>query len=101
MRDRDTTGNGTLNERLYVQQDANGNVTALVNTSGVPVERYVTALGVVTVLDGSWNTLGGSQYEMKYLFQGGRFDAVTQNYIFGPAFIGRASKCGQPWTRSA
>ena len=40
LRDRDT-GGGTLSERLWVQQDANWNVTALVNSSGTVVERYV------------------------------------------------------------
>lgn len=30
-----------LEERLYVQQDANWNVTAVVNTSGSIQERYV------------------------------------------------------------
>jgi YD repeat-containing protein len=39
LRDRDATGGGTLSERLWVQQDANWNVTALVNTSGSVVER--------------------------------------------------------------
>src|SRR5207302_1107939 len=32
---------GSLNQRLYVQQDANWNVTALINTSASVVERYV------------------------------------------------------------
>src|SRR5262249_16635364 len=40
LRDRDSTGGGTLNERLWVQQDANGNVTALVSTGGAVQERY-------------------------------------------------------------
>ena len=44
------------------------------------VERYVyTPFGMVTVLDGNWNTLGGSQYEMVYLFQGERYDWTTGN----------------------
>jgi hypothetical protein len=39
LRDRDTTGNGTLDERLYAMADANWNVTGVVNTSGVVQER--------------------------------------------------------------
>jgi YD repeat-containing protein len=49
--------NGTLEERLYVQQDANWNVTGLVSTSGSVVERYVyDPYGTVTVLSASWAT---------------------------------------------
>src|SRR5262249_10942526 len=41
LRDRSTQNNGTLDERLWVQQDANWNVTALINSSGTIVERDV------------------------------------------------------------
>jgi hypothetical protein len=34
LRDRDADNNGTLEERLYVAQDANYNVTALFDNSG-------------------------------------------------------------------
>ncbi|MDA0284411.1 MAG: RHS repeat-associated core domain-containing protein [Planctomycetota bacterium] len=40
LRDRDTTGNGTLDERLYELQDANWNVTAIVNDSGTVQQRF-------------------------------------------------------------
>jgi len=45
-RDRDAdndsvTGTNGLEERLYAIHDANYNVTALINTSGNVVERYV------------------------------------------------------------
>ena len=50
LRDRDTDGNGSLDERLYAIQDANWNVTALVNTSGVVVERNAyDSFGLATV----------------------------------------------------
>ena len=46
LRDRDadnnsSTGNWGLEERLYVQQDANYNVTALIETDGDAAERFV------------------------------------------------------------
>ena len=41
LRDRDSNGDGTLDERLYVAQDANYNVTVLFDNSGNVVERYV------------------------------------------------------------
>ncbi len=40
LRDRDADNNGTLEERLYVAQDANWNVTALFDSSGAVVERF-------------------------------------------------------------
>src|SRR5205814_5845974 len=52
LRDRSTANNGTLDERLWVQQDANYNVTALINGSGSVVERYAyDPYGKRTVLD--------------------------------------------------
>src|SRR5260370_40951264 len=77
LRDRDADGNSGngLEERLWVQQDANSNVTALVNSSGTVVERYVyDPYGQVTVLDGSWATRGSSSYAWRYPFQSYRYD---------------------------
>ncbi len=83
LRDRTTTGAGTLGERLWVQQDANWNVTALVNGSGNVVERYVyDPYGNMTVLSAAWGTLSGSAYAWIYGHQGGRFDATTGLYSF-------------------
>ncbi len=83
LRDRDSTGGGTLNERLWVQQDVNWNVTALVNGSGTVVERYVyDPYGNVTVLSASWGTLSSSAYAWMYGHQGGRLDATTGLYVF-------------------
>jgi RHS repeat-associated protein len=71
--------------RLWVIQDANWNVVALVNSSGSVVERYdYTPFGQATALnpDGTaWS--GSAEYNWIYLFQGGRLDTVTGNYQFG------------------
>jgi RHS repeat-associated protein len=84
LRDRDTNGDGTLEERLWVVQDANFNVTALLDDSGEVVERYVyDPFGQATVLDAEWNVRsGGSAYDWLYLHQGGRFDATSGLYHF-------------------
>jgi RHS repeat-associated protein len=76
-RDRDLDGNGTLDERVFVQQDANFNVTALVNASGQAVERYAyDPYGRALVYDGVWTLRpGGSAYGMAYQHQGLRYDA--------------------------
>jgi hypothetical protein len=83
LRDRSTQNNGTLDERLWVQEDSNFNVTAVVNTSGSVVERYVyDPYGKATFLNATWGTLGGSAYGWIYLHQGGRFDTTIGLYYF-------------------
>ena len=39
-RDRDTDNNGSLDQRVYVMQDANWNITAIANSTGAVVERF-------------------------------------------------------------
>jgi RHS repeat-associated protein len=81
LRDRDTDGNGSLDERLWVQQDANWNVTALVDGSGAVVERYAyDPYGVVTIYDASYGTRSSSSYAWTQGFQGMFFDAVSGSY---------------------
>lgn len=79
LRDRDTNADGSLDERLYVIQDANFNVVALVDTSGNVVERYTyTPFGVQTVYDANWTVRGGgSAYSFTHGFQGLRYDATS------------------------
>ena len=72
LRDRDTDGNGTLDERLYPLQDANWNVTALVTLAETVVERYsYDPYGQVTVRDGSGAVIAGSAKDWVFLHQGG------------------------------
>jgi RHS repeat-associated protein len=82
LRDFATGSPGTLNQRLWVQQDADWNVTALVNGSGVVVERYVyDPYGNVTIYDASYTTVrSSSSYAMNYLFQGMRYDSISGLY---------------------
>jgi RHS repeat-associated protein len=82
-RDRDPTGGGTLSERLYAQQDANGDVTVLLTSSGAVAERYVyDPYGAVTVLNAGWSVIAGSAYAWAYLHQGGRYDSTRGLYSF-------------------
>jgi RHS repeat-associated protein len=83
LRDQSSAGNGVLDQRLYVQQDANWNVTALIDTSGNVVERYVyDPYGAVTVLTPTWSARSASLYNWLYLHQGGRVDPATGLYNF-------------------
>ncbi len=91
LRDRDTDGNGSLDERLYALQDANWNTTALINSSGTTQERY-TPFGQVTFRDGSGSTLSASAKDWVFLHQGGERiaagDYEFRNRIYSPS-LGR------------
>jgi RHS repeat-associated protein len=77
-RDADNDGSHTLEERLYAQQDANFNVTAVMNTSGAVQERYLyDPYGARTVSDASYGSRGGSSYAWEYGHQGLRHDVAT------------------------
>jgi RHS repeat-associated protein len=79
------SGSG-LGQRLYAQHDANYDVTALTDTTGTVVERYMyDPYGNVTVLnpDGTVRgdgTLASSHFGVPNLFQGMRYDSVTGLY---------------------
>jgi RHS repeat-associated protein len=83
LRDRDSDGDGTLDERLYVVQDANYNITALLDNAGNVVERYVyDPFGQATILDANWTERAASAFAWVYLHQGGRFDTTSGLYHF-------------------
>ncbi|MCE9554457.1 MAG: autotransporter-associated beta strand repeat-containing protein [Planctomycetes bacterium] len=85
LRDRDADNdiNHTLEDRLYALHDANFNVTALANTSGAVIERYIyDPYGTVTILDDNFSPDGNnsSDVDWRYLHQGTRLDTITSNY---------------------
>jgi RHS repeat-associated protein len=70
-------------QRLYVQQDANWNVTALVDSTGVVQERYVyDPYGTPTKLKADWTAQTTSLFSWAYLHQGGRLDSTSGLYNF-------------------
>ncbi len=75
LRDRST-------ERLYALQDANWNVTAIVNTSGMVQERYsYTAYGLPTFLNPDFSIrTSGSAYAWETLYCGYRWDSDSWLY---------------------
>jgi RHS repeat-associated protein len=80
---RDEYSGGSLSQRLYVEQDANGDVTSLTDTSGNPVARFVyDPYGNVTFLNAA-GTAPATPVSWDYLFQGGRQDPVTDRVSFG------------------
>jgi RHS repeat-associated protein len=93
LRDYSTQHNGVLDQRLYVQQDIIGNVTALVDTSGNVVERYdYDPYGAVTVLNTDFSVRGSSSYSWNYFFQGKRYDGTVGLYdsrgrVYSPTLV--------------
>jgi RHS repeat-associated protein len=70
-------------QRLYVQQDANWNVTAIVDSTGNPKERYAyDPYGQPSVLAPDWTARASSLFAWNYLHQGGRLDSTSGLYNF-------------------
>ncbi len=79
LRDRDTNTNGTLDERLYALQDANWNVTALIDTSGDVQERVAySAYGTPLFLSSAFVPQGSSGFDWETLYAGYRWETVTE-----------------------
>ena len=72
LRERDTTGNGTLNETFYACTDAMFNVVALVDgVSYIVEERYAyEPYGIASVLEPNWTARSISSYDWATRFQG-------------------------------
>jgi hypothetical protein len=102
LRDRDTNGDGTLDERRWVVQDANYNVTALFDNSGNVVERYVyDPFGSVTVLDANWERPGGSPSPGSTCTRAAGSTARAACTTSGTATTRRPSAAGPASTRCA
>lgn len=102
LRDKDadgSSGTGNLGEsgsgleqRLYAQQDANHNITALVNTSGAVVQRFVyDPYGVSTALTASWTSTTDA-YNWHYRHQGTRWESEiglydVRNRFYSPTLM--------------
>jgi RHS repeat-associated protein len=70
-RERDTDGDGILDEQVYVQQDANWNVARTQLTTGEDAERYVySPYGVPTFLTNDLAEARHSALEFVHLFAG-------------------------------
>jgi RHS repeat-associated protein len=67
--------------RMYVCQDANYNITSLIDTSGLVLEHYnYTPYGVQSVYDGSWTSRSSSSYAWQFGHQGLFIDDATELY---------------------
>jgi len=85
LRTRDTDANGSLDESLFALQDANWNVTALTDTVGTVIERFVyNPYGQSIVLDANFtaDSDGLSDVAWEYRFTSREFDAETGLHYF-------------------
>ena len=86
LRDRDTDGNGTLDERLYTTMDY-FNGSAILNTSGTVLERYAySAFGVRRIMAADFSPRTSSSYAWDFGFQGQFREAETDCYNYGYRF---------------
>jgi len=83
FRDRDTTADSTLDERLYGMEDANWNVTGLVDITGTVQERYAyAAYGAPVFLSPTFTVRTDSSFANQFTFTGRRLDAETGFFYF-------------------
>jgi RHS repeat-associated protein len=69
-------------ERFYVEQDANWNVTSIIDTTGAVQERYIEdPYGAASVLAPDWSARTSSLFAWMYLHQGSRLDSTTGLYL--------------------
>ena len=81
--ERDQNVNGGAITRIYAQQDANHDVTALVNASGAVLERFIyDPYGSMKVLNASTWAIRSDGYSWVYTFQGGRYDPISGKINF-------------------
>ena len=82
LRDRDTTGSGTLDERRYCLQDANWNTVALADESGTIIQRFAyQPFGTVQFLTANYATNTNTS-AWTTLFTGRELDPESGLYYF-------------------
>ena len=83
LRDHASKAGGSLDERLYVMQDPNWNVVALVDTSGAVKERFgYSAFGKPAFMTDTFANRMGSIYMWDALYTGRTCDLETGLYNY-------------------
>lgn len=83
LRDRDTDGDGVLDERLYCLMDY-FNPVAVVDTAGDVKERYAwSAFGLRSVMGPDWTPRAMSLFTWDFGFHGQFLDRETRCYDYG------------------
>lgn len=83
LRDTDTTGNGTLDQRSYALHDPRFCVVALTDETGATQERYAyDAYGRSEVLTPAFASRTQSNFDWEFRYTGRRLDLETSIYYF-------------------
>jgi len=85
LRDKNADGDSLCDDdRIYYLDDANFNVTTIVDTGGDALERYVySPYGVLTIYDATWSNIrSDSSYDIEYTYTGRRYDKETGLYYY-------------------
>lgn len=84
LRDRDTSGDGVADQRVYVTHDANFNITGILDVGGNAVQRYqYDPYGLRTILNANFGVLSTPDlYQFDHGYAGGRHDAITVQVHF-------------------
>jgi len=78
---RDRSASSILDERLYCLQDANWNVTSIVDAAGAVQERYAySAYGVPEFLNPDFTIKSSSEFDWNILYAGYLWNALVQFY---------------------
>lgn len=87
LRDRDTTSNGALDERLYGLHDANWNIVAIANNTGTIQQRFAyQPFGESVVLSEAFAT-ASDNYNWKYRFTSREFDNESALFYFRARYL--------------
>ncbi len=88
VRDRDSNGGGTLNERLYALDDPLGSVVAVVNSAGAVQERYAySSYGAPFFLSAAFGMESGTVVDWETLLAAYRADSCTGLYMARSRFF--------------
>jgi hypothetical protein len=91
---RDRSVSGTLDVRLYAMQDANWNVTGIVNTTGAVQERYnYSAYGALTFLNSSFNPIESSEFEWETTYCVYRYDVAVDAQLVRNRWLSSTLGC--------
>ena len=81
LRDRDTTADGSLDERLFGLQDGNWNLVVIADATGSVQERYrYNVYGALTVLTSAFIVRASSQYDWGIRFAGYPWESDSELY---------------------
>ncbi|OAI41010.1 hypothetical protein AYO40_00590 [Planctomycetaceae bacterium SCGC AG-212-D15] len=84
LRDRDSTGSGVLNERLFGMHDPNWNLVGVCDQYGSVQERYgYDAYGISSVLNPALLVLSASAFDQEIRYAGGRWDSESGLNSYG------------------